>query len=119
MNQDANGGVPWPPVPMDDSPTLFPMYRSEFSNQSGVADERLRDWYQLGLLSFDASDVRQLEDCHLAEVQTVSSLLEAGQPPEAVQAMLASLPKPYRYDPRRLCYNFFLKTWQMVPSQSI
>lgn len=119
MNQLTNEGIPWAPVLMVDSPTLFPMDRSDFLSQCIVNEDRMRDWYRLGLLSFDINAMDHFEDCHLAEVQIVSNLLEAALPPEVVEELLSSLPKPYRYDPRRLCYNFFLKTWQMVPSQSI
>ena len=121
MTSDRNENDPWQPCPMDDSPTLFPMSfgRSEFLDACGVSEQRLHDWASAGLLSFDFSEAEQLEEFHLAEVHVVRSILEGGLRPVTANAMLASLAKPFRYDPRRLCYNFHSRRWQMLPSRTV
>jgi hypothetical protein len=118
MNEHQIEPNRWPATMMDDSPTLFPIERAEFIKQSDVAAERLHDWNGMGLLSFDVHDSDRLEEWHQAEVAIVRSVLEAGLKPSTVAALFESLPKPYRYDPRRLCYNVALRTWHMIPSQS-
>lgn len=123
MTSDRNENDPWKPCPMDDSPTLFPIRQPfgqpGFLDACGVSAQRLHDWASAELLSFDFSEAGQLEESHLAEVHVVRSILEGGLRPATANAMLASLPKPFRYDPNRLCYNFHLRRWQMLPSRTV
>lgn len=108
----------WTPAPLDGSPTLFPMRRLEFLRAAKVSKAKLQKWHAAGWLSFDPSAMDKFEEFHLAEVQIVSSLAEGPLKPGTWPELLKSLPNPYRYDPKRLCYNFHLRQWQMLPSRT-
>jgi hypothetical protein len=118
MKRSADRDKAWDPEALDDSPTLFPMRRLEFVRAAQVAKAKLQKWHAAGWLSFDPSAMDVFEEFHLAEVQIVSSLAASPLKPGTWPEMLRSLTKPYRYDPRRLCYNFHLRRWQMLPSKT-
>jgi len=109
----------WQPVPLDDSPTLFPIDPPEFLKLAGVSAERLHDWTAAGWLSFDFDEAPRLEEFHLAEVHVVRGVLDSGLKAEAPREMLEALPRPYRYDLRHLCYNFHTRSWHSLPSRSM
>lgn len=118
MKSSADRDRAWKPVPMPSDATLFPMRRLEFLRAAKTTKAKLQKWHAAGWLSFDSSALDKFEEFHLAEVQIVGSLAEGPLKPGTWSEMLKPLAKPYRYDPKRLCYNFHLRRLQMLPSQT-
>ena len=105
------------PVQLGQQLMLFPLSLDELVARSDASEGEIRDWHQQGLLSFGAGEAAY-QDFHLAELQFVGSLMRGGLGKPMVKLLLGKLAKPHRYDPRLVCYNFFLGQWHQLPSET-
>jgi hypothetical protein len=105
------------PVQLGRQLTLFPFALDDLVADASVSNEEIREWHEQGLLSF-GPDEAAYQDFHLAELEFVAAIMRAGLSRAMVKTLLGKLAKPYRYNPRLVCYNFLLGQWRQLPSQS-
>jgi hypothetical protein len=72
---------------------------------TGVTWDEVEAWHARGWLSFGPF-VPFFERGQIEELCFVRNLVHAPLPPDAVDALLAELEPPYRYDPIRTVYSF-------------
>ena len=71
-----------------------------------------------GYLSFDPEHVGKLDEASEAELRFVGSLIAAGCPRSMLKVLLRDLEKPYRYDIRRMYYDWRGGKWCMLPGEA-
>jgi hypothetical protein len=68
-----------------------------------------------GWLSFSPARTPSLDDAQEAELRFVGSLVIAGCDRSMLAVLLGGLPKPYAYDVKRLYYDWFTRSWRVLP----
>lgn len=94
---------------------LFSLTFDDLLEQGGVSSGDWAQWYADGLISFPPDRNRHYDPYHLSEIRFVSGLERSGLAVDERRRLLQDLPRPYRYDPERTAFNFFLKQWQQIP----
>lgn len=102
------------PQPLPTQMSLFTVTLDELVEQTGVSEPEMREWHAAGLLSFSPDDAVRFEPFDVAELLFLAALMRSGLGRPQIDALLAGLPKPYRYDPESTGYNFHTRRWQQV-----
>jgi hypothetical protein len=68
-----------------------------------------------GWLSFSPARTSNLDEAQEAELRFVGSLVIAGCDRSMLSVLLGSLPRPYAYDVKRLYYDWFSRSWRVLP----
>ncbi len=98
-------------------PTLFPSAMEEFVVEMGVSQDEMKRWCATGWLAFDPDTIRICDEAQRTEVQFVQALVRFGFSDAMVSRLLATLRKPYCYDPRETFYSFSRQGWVTVPPE--
>ena len=98
-----------------DQQLLFP------ANPRAVCQEMGLNWWAAlklhedGWLSFSPANSPRLDDAQEAELRFVGSLVIAGCDRSMLAVLLGGLPRPYAYDVKRLYYDWFARSWRLLP----
>jgi hypothetical protein len=71
--------------------------------------------YEDGWLSFSPPNTPKLDESQEAELRFVGSLVIAGCDRNMLAILLGVLSKPYAYDANRLYYDWFTRSWRLLP----
>src|SRR6185369_16731173 len=71
--------------------------------------------YEDGWLSFSPTNTPKLDEAQEAELRFVGSLVIAGCDRNMLAVLLGALSKPYAYDAKRLYYDWFTRSWRLLP----
>ena len=86
-----------------------------------VCDEIGLNWHaavrlqEEGWLSFSLESASQLDEAQEAELRFVGALVLAGCDRKLLGFLLASLPRPYAYDLKRLYFDWTARHWRLLP----
>ncbi|MBN2561150.1 MAG: hypothetical protein JXQ75_09490 [Phycisphaerae bacterium] len=95
--------------------TLFPVTLEKFEVETQVSADEMRRWHQAGWLSFDPTDLTQIDWGEDAEVRFIRALARSGLGDKWINDLLATLEKPYCYDPATTFYSFTNRIWITLP----
>lgn len=85
---------------------LFGMPTNELLANLKVSHDDALRWQSQGWLSFDVGQVEELERPLEWELRFIASIARSGLYDAQVTELLASLEKPYRYDPDLIAFSF-------------
>jgi len=89
-------------------PSLFQDSVDECLTMLHLHRQELRDWLQIGWLSFDIDKVKKIDDPEWTELCFVRDVAKSGLSDAAISKLFKSLEKPYAYPPLHTAYNFAL-----------
>lgn len=97
--------------PQEYQQTLFALSPSELQGlllAMKISIDELRRWHAAGWLSFSDIIDEPLEQWHVNELRLVRDVVRSGLADAQVADMLEQLPRPFRFDPYMVAYNFSL-----------
>lgn len=95
--------------------TLFMKTREEFLKEIGVVSDELKQWKQLGLLSFDIDEITEFDEKEIIEASFIKALVKnSGISFDRILFMLSKLEKPYCYDLRDIFWDFRKNEWHSI-----
>jgi hypothetical protein len=71
--------------------------------------------FEDGWISFSPENTPELDEAQEAELRFVGALVNCGCDRNMLKLILASLPKPYAYDLKRLFYDWSTRRWRLLP----
>lgn len=98
-------------------PTLFTTPKQEALVNANTTESIATLWFQQQYVSFDISQVNELQHHEVLELTFVSKLFQSNLGIEVINQLLNTLPKPYAYDYHRVYYNVFSGEWDSLPVQ--
>jgi|ERR1043166_4999526 hypothetical protein len=102
-----------------DQQLLFPASPRAVCQEIGLNWWAAIKLHEDGWLSFNPARTSSLDDAQEAELRFIGSLVIAGCDRSMLAVLLGSLPRPYAYDVTRLYYDWFTRSWRLLPdSQS-
>ncbi len=99
-----------------DQKLLFAEQPKELSRKLGLSWRAVVKLHADGLLSFDPAVVQGLDEGQEAELRFLATFITSDCDTSLLRKLLATLPKPYKYRPDDIYYNWELKRW--LPRQS-
>ena len=90
---------------------LFSMSRDEFLKEVNIDMERLKNWYQYNLLSFNPEELYAFYNKEIIEVKFIKTLVDSGLCFEKIIFMLGKLEKPYVYSFEEIYWDFAKEKW--------
>lgn len=97
--------------------TLFPNPKKEVLKETKTSKAIFSQWFKQGLLSFDFSEVTELDEPQRLECIFLAGLFNSKMSLESIQQMLAVLEKPYSYNPSLIYYDVFRNEWFYLPKE--
>jgi hypothetical protein len=98
-----------------DQQLLFPASPRAVCQELGLNWWAAIKLHEDGWLSFSPARVSSLDEAQEAELRFVGSLVIAGCDRSMLAVLLGSLPRPYAYDVKRLYYDWFARSWRLLP----
>ncbi|MCX6379404.1 MAG: hypothetical protein NT023_07975 [Armatimonadetes bacterium] len=86
--------------------TLFEEDRDDVLLKLQVSLDTLEGWRGKGWISFDATQMKSLDEPEIWEIAFVRNIACSGLSDATIDILLSGLAKPYRYHPGRVAYNF-------------
>lgn len=96
----------WQRPACDRQPSLFPLPVGEVLAILGVSSGEARRWHEAGWVSFAVDQVTELHDPEQWELAFVRDLARSPLTVAQINELLATLPKPFCYDPECTAYHF-------------
>jgi hypothetical protein len=75
--------------------------------------------FEDGWISFSPENTPELDEAQEAELRFVGALVNCGCDRNMLKLILASLPKPYAYDLKRLFYDWSTRRWRLLPIRAL
>jgi hypothetical protein len=98
-----------------DQQLLFPANPRALCQDIGLNWWAAIKLHEDGWLSFSPAKTPRLDEAQEAELRFVGSLVIAGCDRSMLAVLLGGLPRPYAYDVKRLYYDWFTRSWRLVP----
>src|SRR2546421_10920372 len=98
-----------------DQQSLFPASPRAVCQEIGLNWWAANKLHEDGWLSFPPARTSSLDEAQEAELRFVGSLVIAGCDRSMLAVLLGGLPKPYAYDVKRLYYDWFTRSWHLLP----
>jgi len=95
--------------------TLFRSTRDEFVAGTSVSVDEMTVWHQKGWLSFAPENLAEYDEKERHEVLFMKGLIRSGLSDAMIERLLATLSKPYCYDPVTTFYSFVEDRWINLP----
>lgn len=99
------------PLEMSESRSA-PFTRNEFLELTDVSLKTLRQWYDIGYLSFDLLDLNSYNLYHIKEVIFIKKLKEQVISHDYLTKMLNQLIPPYIYSLKEIFWDFDDESWK-------
>ena len=94
---------------------LFTSTSEEFVVEMSVSCDEMASWQRKGWLSFDPTALIEYSQPERIEVLFIKGLTRSGLSDALINRTLASLEKPYCYDPDKTFYSFLENCWISLP----
>src|SRR6266568_4617099 len=98
-----------------DQQLLFPASPRAICQEMGLNWWAASKLHEDGWLSFSPARTSTLDEAQEAELRFVGSLVIAGCDRSMLAVLLGGLPRPYSYDVLRLYYDWFTRSWRLLP----
>ena len=97
---------------------LFPASPGSLCDEIGLNWQAALRLQEEGWISFPLESTSQLDEAQEAELRFVGSLVLAGCDRNMLVLLLASLPRPYAYDLKRVYFDWNSRHWRLIPDPS-